>query len=319
MLPSPRLPSPRCPARLLRGLFLGTAAAVVAGCAASPPAPPPSHAAVSRAHGCADALRPRPTPRPEGPAWIVTPGALLHLARAGLPWSVLHFFNRPSTLLLARQNGRFRLAPRATIAYTYDSGAALRAALARHQVPGNVRYLLLDLERWPLTPLSEQERPIATLRAALAAADAASRCVVFAPAVDLMASMGHGGTQASQIARFNQLIVAPAARLGDVLDVQSQQTEGTPLATVFAREAVTTSRSIQARDGLFVGLSTNPDGRLVSPADLLTLYRSGAAAGAIGYWLNIPETSPECPLCGSPQTQVAVSFLEHLARTGWTG
>jgi len=35
----------------------------------------------------------------------------------------------------------------------------------------------------------------------------------------------------------------------------------------------------------------------------------GGPPGATGFWLNIPETSAECPACGTPQTGVAVAFL----------
>jgi hypothetical protein len=42
------------------------------------------------------------------------------------------------------------------------------------------------------------------------------------------------------------------------------------------------------------------------------LYQAAQSAGATGFWLNIPEASPECPRCGTPQTSVAVSFLLDL-------
>jgi hypothetical protein len=270
---------------------------------------------------CQRAIRPESTGRRDGPAWIITPGALSHLAMAGLPPALLADFNRPSTLLLGAHDRIHRLFPRASMAFYFTNASDLEAALQQHRIPANVRYVLLDLERWPLTPTDEQAQPIRTLRLALAMAQAAGKCVVFTPAVDLLAARHIFGSSRDPavIGSFDRLIVGPAARLGAIFEVQAQQGEGSPVAEMLTRDAVLDSRSAWPNAAVFVGLSTNPDGRHVTPGDLLRLYRASAAAGATGYWLNIAERSPECPRCGVPQTQVAVAFLETLARTGWAG
>jgi hypothetical protein len=249
----------------------------------------------------------------------VDTGSLILLKTAGLPASILNDFNRPSTLLLSERDRVNPLAPRASIAFSFTSASALTTALWQHRIPARVRYVLLDLERWPLTPTVEQQHPIASLRSALAAANAAGKCVVFTPALDLLNAMHYGGPLPGLIGYFDQLIVHPAAGMGDVFEVQSQQTEGTPLATVLTPKAVAASLAERPGSPVLVGLSTNPNGRQVSASDLLTLYRAGASAGAVGYWLNIPDSSPQCPTCGEPQIRVAVSFLEALARDHWQG
>jgi hypothetical protein len=264
---------------------------------------------------CESTLRPGRS----GPAWIIPPGAISRLARNGLPWSLVESFDRPSTLLLENSYRPYSLAPHATPALYFTSAAELEQALAGHTVPSAVHYLVLDLEQWSLTPMGEQRSPIASLRTALAAARAASKCVVFTPAVDLIASMNANGKEPVRIVNFDRLIAGPAATLDDVFEVQSQQTEGTQYATVFAREALRTTLATRPGAEVFAGLSTNPDGRHVTAGDLLQLYKSAHAAGATGYWLNIPKADAECPLCGTPQTGVAVAFLKTLARTGWAG
>jgi hypothetical protein len=264
---------------------------------------------------CESTLRPDSS----GPAWIIPPGAIARLARNGLPWSLVESFNRPSTLLLENSYRPFSLAPDATPALYFTSTAELEQALAERAVPSAVHYLVLDLEQWSLTPMGEQRSPITSLRGALAAARSAGKCVVFTPAVDLVQSMNEGGKEPVRIASFDRSIVGPAATLDDVFEVQSQQTEGTPYATVFARDAVRTSLAARPGSEVFAGLSTNPDGRRVTVADLLELYRSAQDAGATGYWLNIPKADAECPLCGAPQTGLAVAFLKSLARNNWAG
>jgi hypothetical protein len=270
------------------------------------------------AASCASRLRPNAASRSDGPAWIVRPGSLQKMQRAGLPKSLVRDFNRPSTLMLVHSGNPAPIAPLASLTYDFTSAVALESALTAHQVPADVPFVLLDLERWPLTPKAEQQQPIENLRQAVRAANAAGKCVVFAPAVDLVGGPS-GGSETTQIASFDRLIVAPGASVSDAFDVQSQQTEGTAYADVLAPKAVAAARAAQPREPMFVGLSTNPDGRHVSVADLLKLYQSGVSGGAIGYWLNIPESDTECPKCGPPQTGVGVSFLEALARTSWAG
>lgn len=291
-------------ATALSGLFM-------AGCStggqtrlATTPAAPSS---------CGERFQPGNATQQGTPAWIVTPGGLARLKQWGLPAPLLGEFNRPSTLLLVAHGRPVALAPRATLAYYFTSASGLETAVQEHRVPGDVQYLLLDLERWPLTPSGEQLRPIDSLRRALSIAHSAGKCVVFTPAVDLTATLPNAVGEAARFAQFDRAIAGPGS-VSDVFEVQSQQTEGTAFATTFAPSAIAAVLRSRPGEPVFVGLSTNPDGRHVTPSDLLTVYHAGAAAGAVGYWLNIPETGVECPRCGKPQPQVAVAFLEALAR-----
>jgi hypothetical protein len=233
---------------------------------------------------------------------------------AGLPQSVLQAeFDRPSTLLLVSHGSQDSLVPHANLAYYYTSAQAAQQAVLTGQVPAGVRYLLIDLERWPLTPAGEQSDPIAALRSATTVAHQHGKCVVFAPAVDLV-GVTHPGVGGSALySEFDQTMVEPGAGQADLFAVQAQHTEGTRYASSFAPEAIQAARQGRSAEPVLVGLSTNPNGRRVSLGDILAVYRASAAAGTVGYWLNIPESGAECPRCGYPQTSVAVAFLERLA------
>jgi hypothetical protein len=247
-----------------------------------------------------------------GPAWIITAGSLPRLAAAGLPMSVLDAdFDHPGTLVLGR--GRIDdFVPQASPAMVFTSETSLAEALDTGQVGPAVTWVLLDLEHWPLTPPGEQADPIGTLRTAIAVAHAHGKKLLFTPAVDLLSAVAPGTAASARFTTFDRLIVAPGAALADGFEVQSQQTEATPSAATFVAQAIAAARAAHPGAPVLAGLSTNPDGRQVTPADLLAVYRAAQSAGATGFWLNIPQASPECPLCGTPQTPVAVAFLRGL-------
>jgi len=250
-----------------------------------------------------------------GPAWIVTTGSLPRLEAAGLPGPVLSAdFDNPDTLLLGR--GRVdKFVPHASPAVVFTSEVARADALSAGRVPAAVTWILLDLEHWPLTPADEQADPVAALRKVTALAHSRGKKVLFTPAVDLLSVLAPGTPGSARFATFDRLVVGPGAAAADGFEVQSQQTEATPSAATFVSAAIATARAAHPGAPVLAGLSTNPDGRRVTAADLMAVYLAARSAGATGFWLNIPETSAECPRCGIPQAPVAVTFLRALGPT----
>lgn len=249
--------------------------------------------------------------------WMISAGALERLAASGLPGPLLQaYFDQRSTIVLgATGSTPDPLVPKATPAADFTSAAALVAALQQKKIPARVKYLVLDLEAWPLTPIDEQHDPIAAARRALAAAHGAGKQVIFTPAFDLLHVLepGRPPSPTAQLRMFERDVVVPGATASDVLEIQSQQTEGTPLATIFAPSAIKAAHSARPGERVLAGLSTNPGGRRVTPANLHQLYAAAVAGGASGFWLNIPESGALCPRCGIAQPEVAVQFLEQLA------
>lgn len=281
---------------------LAVALAVVTACAGSASRPAGHRSPAYPESSSADGRKPRPQ-------WVITTGSLPRLEAAGLPGPVLDAdFDNPDTLLLGR--GRLDdFLPHASPVMIFTSEISLVDALKAGQVPSAVTWVLLDLEHWPLTPAGEQADPISALRTAIAVAHSHGKKVLFTPAVDLLSALAPRTSAAARFTTFEHLVARPGAAIADGFEVQSQQTEGTPNAATFVSEAIATARSANPRAPVLAGLSTNPDGRRVTAADLLAVYRAARSAGATGFWLNIPETSSECPRCGSPQTAVAVAFL----------
>jgi hypothetical protein len=247
--------------------------------------------------------------------WVVPYGVVAELVAARLPMNLLNAdFNTPTAFLVSAHGTTDPVVPRAAATVDFTSAAQLVAALRAGQVPTTAHWLLLDIEAWSQTPSSEQHDPIGALRTAVAAAHRAGKQIIFAPGVDLVSVLRPNAPRAQRFALFDELVVAPAARLTDVFLVQAQSTEATPQVTTFITGAVGAARTARPGIVVFGDLSTNPDGRRVNPADLMTLYRAGHAAGVTGWWLSIPSGGTACPACGQPQPQVAVAFLEQLAK-----
>jgi len=79
----------------------------------------------------------------------------------------------------------------------------------------------------------------------------------------------------------------------------------------FVKEAAEQARSVNPKVIVFAGLSTNPNGRHVTPKDLYDAVLA-TRNDVAGYWLNIPGGGAACPKCGEPQPQVAVELLKML-------
>lgn len=255
---------------------------------------------------------------PGGPGmtWMLSVGAVDRIEQAGLPSDLLAAdFDQPSTILLgATGPGGDPSVPRARAAADFTSAATLVRALADHQLPASVPYVVLDLEDWPLTPVTEQHDPIGAAEQAARAARAAGKQLVFTPAVNLVRVLtGERLTGSALASAYDRLLAEPGARLSDVFEVQAQGTEGRATSASFVASAVGAARAAHPGMPVLVGLSTNPSGRRVTPADLLQLAQAGLEAGAGGFWLNVPEGGPACPRCGQAQPQVAVAFLEQFA------
>ena len=206
------------------------------------------------------------------------------------------------------------LVPKATPVWDFTSTRTLLHALQTNRIPGNIHFLLLDLEHWSLTPATEQANPVASARQAFQAAEKYGKYLIFTPAVDLVSAIEPNEHLAGseRYSSFDAQVVAPGVKVSNIFEIQSQQTEGTPFATIFAPEAIKVALSSHLHARVFAGLSTNPDGRRVTSTDLLELYLAAIKAGATGFWLNIPEAGVACPACGQAQPSVAVTFLEGL-------
>lgn len=174
----------------------------------------------------------------------------------------------------------------------FKSYAALRIAIAAHQIPSGVHWLMYDNERWPATPRNEQRSPgyyeaqFATL------AHQHGYRVILAPAQDLALGFGTSRLPKGKPAWRRYLsmrLPALSARAGDIFDIQAQayelpQFRKQNLFLRVIRNSVAQARAANPNITIFAGLSTN---RAVSTPDMRHdfLISRGLVAG---FWLNIP-------------------------------
>ncbi len=182
--------------------------------------------------------------------------------------------------------------PGANIVQTayFRSLADLQAALASGELAG-YRAVLLDLESWSFTPLSEQDNIPGTY--------ASAQKLLAGTGIELIGSPGI--KYAVQVAPY----------VG-VIDLQIQRYEFD--ATQYLAEASRLSRGILAvapGTKITAGVSTNPPAGVASP---WTMYRVYAVSSNTinGFWMNVPTPGPGCPTCSAYNPNASKIFLDML-------
>ena len=171
----------------------------------------------------------------------------------------------------------------------YTSYATFAADVAGGRVPRSDGAVLFDVEKWPATPLAEQQNPKAYMAWFSALARAHGLFPILAPARDLV--LVHGASCQKQAGEdvaqaYLRCGLAGADAHAGALVVQSQVDQSS--VAQYHRFVVVAAR--QARAGnphvvVLAQLATAPLGRTASLADLVTAARS--VSGSVqGFSLN---------------------------------
>jgi hypothetical protein len=201
-------------------------------------------------------------------------------------------------------------------AITFQSYQAIKAAFASHQLPGRYRAVMYDNERWPLTPLAEQQHPGLYEHLAASLVHQHGMLFISAPAPDITLAAGTQVDHSTQATYLERDIAGGAARYADVIDIQAQYlephlSEFVAFATAAARQARQANPDVQ----VFIGIATGPDGQAVTAQQLYAAYQAMLPV-ADGYWLNISGHSNFCLGCTAPRPQLAVDLLVAIYETG---
>jgi len=245
---------------------------------------------------------------------MVAGSALAKLqATAGAAW-VQRYFDRPSTTLIVGTRLPAAYAGwHVRFAFDVRSVGQLRAGLSRG-LPPQVSEVLFDPEHWSFTPTSEQLAVAQATAQVAAIARAAGLGLIVAPSTDLAEVVDPGQRVAPAFLASG--ILAGVAASASSVEVQAQGLESDPTRyAAYVRSAAGQVHSANPAASVLAGLSTNPSGQSVTPAELLeavALTRSVVA----GYWLNVPSGGAACPRCGTAQPQVATELVDLLARQG---
>jgi hypothetical protein len=162
--------------------------------------------------------------------------------------------------------------------YIYKSYAAFASDLAAGRLPGTVHAVLYDIEKWPATPLGEQQHPQAYLRRFSALARAHGLLPILAPARDLALVPGgtcarRGGENLSEA--YIRCGLAGADQGAAALVVQSQAEEfSVPAFRHFVAAVARQARAGNPRIAVLAQLATAPLGRPASVPQLVSAARS---------------------------------------------
>ena len=247
------------------------------------------------------------------PAWIISATALSLLNQAGLTGAAERrlFGSRLTFRTGTGSSASDSTVSGVTKTVTFSSYATLRAAVTGNKLPAGTRAVLYDNEAWSLTPAAEQRNPAKYEALAAALVHAHHLLFVSTPATDLTNVLAPGDS--NHYAAYLRLgLAASAARHADAIDIQAQGSE-TDLAkyTAFVRAAAVQAMHANPRVMVLAGISTNPSGQQVTPAQFSAAYHAVRPYVA-GFWLNIPAAGTACPRCGTPQPQVAIPLLQSL-------
>jgi hypothetical protein len=174
--------------------------------------------------------------------------------------------------------------------------------------------VVLDVERWPLTPIDEQRYPVRTYRLASGLAARQGKFLIATPAFDLVKAVSphYRGRIYPEFIRMDLAgRIAPYAR---VYEIQAQGIEQNPAQyRSLVSEIANQVRAANPGATILAGLSTNPSGKMVHVASLVRDVRD--TQGIVqGYWLNIPQAGLACPACGTAKPTVAVRLLQKIFR-----
>jgi hypothetical protein len=229
--------------------------------------------------------------------WVIAEYAATELSRTTVGAKFVRALNNPSTYEILSRHPGHDLLPRATHVRDFDSYQAIRAAFSQGTIPAGVKGILYDNERWPGTPLIEQQHPFTYVEQAAALVHRHGLIFISTPAADLNTTLNpsHHGNYSGYL----QEKLGTLARYADVFDVQAQHAGPVASYIAFAKAAAAQARDANPRAVVVLGITTNGE----TPQEL-TAEVDGTRTIAAGYWFNI--------IGGSRGVTTAVPVLKAL-------
>ncbi len=250
--------------------------------------------------------------------WLITAGALLQLLSLTPDKAfVTREFDHPSTVVISP----WRHPPPAISAWQVgraisETGLPDLERTLDAGVPPGVHFVVFDIERWPLTPASEQRHPVQAVRKAAQFAHDHGLLLIAAPATDLI--WGLDPAAARREGQYDAFVrsglARRIARFADWYVIQAERAEGSPgLYHAYVRAVSKQVYAVRPSAVVLGEVETNHAGHPVS-ASLLYRDIESTRSAVQGEWLGIPQQGAYCTDCGEPQPGVAITLLRRIAR-----
>lgn len=245
------------------------------------------------------------------PEWIIAASGLERIVTAGGATVAKEVLDNPgTTVLIGSQSPAILQGWDSQTAIDVKSLPQLEQRL--NSPLAGVSSVLYDPEDWTFTPVSEQINLGASVQQAAELAHQHNLTLIVAPALDLTKRLAPGTIATSSYLSLN--LPAAAATSSDAVEIQAQSIEGdTSRYAAFVKTAVALAKAANPNVKVYAGLSTNPSGRYVTAEELFADVQATRSQVA-GYWMNVPAGGASCPLCGSPQPQVAIALFKLVAQ-----
>ena len=201
------------------------------------------------------------------------------------------YFDNPQTFLIVKSANPAKdpLLPNATYVMSFADYQQMVDAISSGSIPSYIKWVLYDDEKWPSTPVAQQQQPFTYEAEAQTVAHEHGLGLIFTPAANLTTVLSTAYSNATKYDGYTGLgIASQAAPHADVLEIQAQQDESAPGFNSFVSSVVSQAQATNQRALIMVGLTTAaPRQAAVTPQLLLNDYATTRPLVS-GYWLNIP-------------------------------
>ncbi len=197
---------------------------------------------------------------------------------------------------------------------SFSNYEQMMASISSGSIPSYVKLLLYDDEKWPATPVAQQQQPFTYEAEAETLAHQHGLGFVFTPAVNLSTVLSTAYSNATKYDGYTSLgIASQGAAHADVLEIQSQQDEGTSGFNSFVSSTVSQAKAANPCALVMAGLTTVAPGLAIIAPDLARRLRRDEAAGLgllAEYSRGTRGSSQPSGRCGvSPSARSATRLL----------
>ena len=194
--------------------------------------------------------------------WVIPAASLRHLAGAGMSGGELRsLFDNTSSYVI--ENGGASYDTGGWVAHRvlkFNDETVMQQTLAAG-VPAGIDTVLLDLEKWPLTPRLQQEYPGYFYERGAAVARQHGLTYLVTPGTDLAQVLAPRAPGPAYQTMLRQYVDGFAARGASMIDIQAQSLESNPSAYLdYVRQAAAQARANQPGIRVFADLSGSPSG-----------------------------------------------------------